>query len=123
MSDFTEASAVIDPSWGPKVTLTRDAGGTLTATLEVEGLAPQRLPNSEEQGAGITSFDPVTVFVGDSPVRKETCVGLVKIATRALWSAIASTDGATPTAKGLSMIALRTSMAVSKALREIDEDV
>ena len=119
---FTVASAVLDLPYAPKITLTRDADGVLTAVLEVEGLDAVRTPSQEEQGFGVQSLNPVTVMATDHSVRKTTLLRLIAAAWRAVSAAVKSTD-TEPTPAELSAIMHRTSIGLRRALREIGEDI
>lgn len=123
MSNYEAATVVSDRPYAPKVTLERDTSGTLTATLEIEGLDPQRDPNTEERAAGVVSFDPLRVFAADQTSRRAAILRLLSAAQRATFSAIASSNGATPQPAQLSAIAWRVSIAVRRALREMDENI
>src|SRR5690606_20880708 len=54
-------TVVYDAPGVPRVTLTKTAQGAFEATIEVEGLAPQRAASAEERFVGISSLDPPTV--------------------------------------------------------------
>lgn len=118
---FTAATTTWDTTYTPKAVVSRDTDGALTVTLELEGLEPIRTPTSEENAAGISSFEPVTVTMTDGGDRPLAIRNLMKACGRGLTAAASSTRGGL-TAVEMSMLWLRTSIAVRGALRNIDED-
>jgi hypothetical protein len=119
---FEAIEIVYDKAYAPTVTLTRDTAGTLTATLEIEGLDPQRDPSVEEQGLGILSLDPPRVYAADKPTRRRTIDALISAAYRAVFASVAATTGATPAPYELSTIGFRISTGLRAALRLVGED-
>jgi hypothetical protein len=119
---YTETSVIVDRPYAPKVTLTRDTGGTLTATLEIEGLAPNRDPSIEETAIGVLSLDPPKVYVADHATRKQAINALIASAYRAVFASVESTQGATLSPMALSAIGHRVSIGLRRALRLIEED-
>jgi len=119
---YTAATHIWDTSYTPKVTLTRAVDGALTVVIEVTGLDPLRTATAEEQAAGITSLDPLTVSVHDDSDRPAAIRRLVRSSHRGLASAVASTLGRALKPTELTMICARCTAAVRGALRAIDED-
>jgi hypothetical protein len=120
---YTAASIVYDRSYSPKVTLTRDTTGRLTATIELTGLDPDRDVNADERKRGITSLDPPTVESRPLASRPKTLRVLIDGSWRAVAEAIAATPGLpTMTPADLASVCLRVTGAVRAALREMDED-
>jgi hypothetical protein len=121
---YDAASTVYERDYTPRVTLSRDATGKLTAVIEVEGVAPDRTPNAEERAAGITSLDPPTIVVRPLASRSATLRRLLDASWRAVAEAAKSTpEVETLTPADLSTIGYRVTSAVRAALRLIKEDV
>src|SRR5690606_14406997 len=119
---FTDITITYDKPYAPRITLTRDTSGTLTATLEIDGLDPQRDPSVEEQALGVLSPDPPTVYAGDKADRKRTIDALIAAAYRAVFASVAATRGGTPAPYELTAIGFRVSTGLRAALRLAGED-
>src|SRR5690606_22459992 len=119
---FPAATTTWDTDYTPAVTLTRDTDGALTAVLGVSGLEALRTPTAEETAAGVSSLDPVTVYVADGGDRPAATRRLVQACWRGLAAATASTLGRDLQPAELSSLYARTSIAVRGALRAIEED-
>lgn len=109
------ASVTYEAPGLPTATVT-DEASVLTAVITgIEGLAPAREPNDEEELAGITSLSPPTATTSDGPQ------ALVDLAQRAVSSAVYST--APVPAPADVMVRMKTIAAVNGALRELGYDV
>lgn len=106
----------------PRVTLTRD-GNFWEATLEIDGLAPQRGTTAEERSAGIISLDPPSIRVRARRKAADTHRELIDAGTRAVSVSATSTLGDTGGPGGLLMSYLRVSRGIREALRLIGEDI
>jgi hypothetical protein len=121
---YTEASTVYDESFAPRVTLTRNTFGKLTAVIEVEGLDPDRGTNVEERKLGITSLNPPTIEARAFAKRPRTLRLLLDGSWRAVVESMSATPGvAALTPAEISTVCYRVTNAVRQALRAIDEDI
>jgi hypothetical protein len=114
---LSDKSVTYDATDSPKVTLAR-VGGIYEATIEVDGLAPDRTTTAEERRAGILSLEPPTV-------RTKTPARLIESGSRAVQAAAMVTPelGDTLTPGDLAMFHYRVARSLRVALRMIDEDV
>lgn len=109
------ASVTYEAPGLPIATVTQE-GSVLSVTITgIEGLAPTREPNDEEELAGITSLSP------PSASTPHGAAALVDMAQRAVSSAVYST--APVPAPADVMVRMKTIAAVNGALRELGYDV
>lgn len=116
-------TVVVDSSYLPKVTLTVQDSGSMSAVIEVEGLSPTRGTTAEERARGITSLDPPTITARSYASRTKTHRALIGSAWNAVSSSATSTDGSTGGPGAIAMLFLRTVIAVRRALRLAGEDI
>lgn len=122
LTTYTAASTVYDQPWSPRVTLSRDTFGKLTAVIEVDGLLPTRSTSADERAAGISSLDPPTVSAIAKTDRRKTIRTLIDGAIRAVCaSAVAS--GVTLAPGEMAQVCIRVGSAIRIALRAIDEAI
>lgn len=116
-------TVVYDAPGVPRVTLTKTAQGAFEATIEVEGLAPQRAASAEERFAGISSLDPPTVRARPRRNVRQVHRTLVGLACRAVSSAATSTTGSTGGPGAVICTYMRVAFAMRQALRRLGEDI
>lgn len=115
---------IVNPSWGPKVTLTIDDDtGDMSAVVELEGLDPTRDTTADERAQGVTSLDPPTVSVRQRANTYDTHRALIDGAIAAVSGAADATDDAPGGIGPFILLAFRVSTAVRKALREAGEEI
>jgi len=117
------ATIVYDRPGAPRVTLTRTDQGAFEATVEVEGLEPQRETTPEERFAGILSLNPPTVRARPRRDARQMHRALIAAACRAVVAAATSTTGTTGGPGAIVCTYLRVSLAMRQALRLLDEDI
>lgn len=115
-------NVVYDQPWTPRVTLSLERN-VYTATLEVDGMNPQRDTTAEERSAGIKSLQPPTVQVRKRSKDSVNHRLLIDLGFRALAAAVENTDPGTAGPGGLLMVKLRSSLAMRGAIRLLGEDI
>ena len=121
---FTAASATYEGnSYAPRVTLTRDDGGSFDCVIEIEGLEPARAITTEERRLGIVSLDPPTLRIQAVRSRYQTHRNLIAAGCRAVIASVESTTGDAGGIGEIAMAYMRTAWAIRSALRLLDEEI
>ena len=116
-------SVVVDPFWGPKLTLSRDDFGGFDAVIEIGALDPQRGTTVEERFAGIRSLNPPTVRISPKRTREATMRALIDTCCLAVGVAATSSAGNSGGPAGLLLTYFRVVLVVRRGLRLLKENI
>lgn len=105
-----------DDKRGPRIALTKSAGGFFRAVVQVGGLNPQRDASPDERRLGVESLSPPTV-------KGKTHREVLDATSMAVLASIHSTEGEYPSPGELAMMHLRLTLSMRSALRALGEEL